>query len=595
MTTGGRDSRGTPPEGPQRQALTRAFLFRFFENDITDGTSDLRSGFFWLLGFLVPIGIFLPMIMSFNWSFIAIVYGSEAVRRLSWSEKAFYTGIAAIVGGAAATIVWSALLVDRRDALVLGVQPVRGRTIVTAKVIALMVGIATIALAMHAGSSFVFGLMVANASTLSFAGRSVLAHFVASSLASAFAFFAVASAQGISALVLGPRLFARLSPAVQVAAAGALIALLLALPSISGSAVRSLEAAGVPTLVVRTPRHTTEVIEPVGRGTQPRAWTLNTPPIWFLGLYETLLGATDPVMHAQAVRAVSATAAVLLLTLVSTALSYRRMARAAIEIGTGAGRRRSPLARWLPSLVARDPTMRAASQLLLATVTRIDRHRLVLAIAGGLALAFTLPGLLAIGGTIDVHSRTGVISLVVLPFVAMVIAAIGFRMAIALPGDLRANWALDVVSIDRRLARAGVWRTFYALVVIPSAALAVALCVWSERSDLALASGALCLAEGALVVEVMLAGFRDMPCAAAFQAGAINFRVLWPLYAIGFAVATTGIPTLIPLVANDVVKLAILCMMLLALTLLVRLRESRRVEIPHARGDEAAFQVLGIM
>jgi hypothetical protein len=187
------------------------------------------------------------------------------------------------------------------------------------------------------------------------------------------------------------------------------------------------------------------------------------------------------------------------------------------------------------------------------------------------------------------------VSLVVLPFVAMVIAAIGFRMAIALPGDLRANWALDVASVDRRRARAGVWRTFYVLVVVPSAALGVALCIWSGRGDLALACGAMCLAEGALVVEALLAGFRDMPCAAAFQAGGINFRVFWPLYGIAFAVATTGIPTLIPQVARDVVLLAILCGVLIGLTLLLRLRESRRVELPHASGDEAAFQVLGIM
>src|SRR5262249_21750402 len=160
-----------------------------------------------------------------------------------------------VVGGAAATITWSALLVDRRDALVLGVQPVRGRTIVTAKVIALLIAIITIAVGMHAGSAVVFGMMVANASTLTFAGRNVLAHFTASALATAFAFFAVAATQGLAALVLGPRLFARASAAIQVAAASALIALLLALPIISGSAVRTLEASGVRPLIVQTRRH----------------------------------------------------------------------------------------------------------------------------------------------------------------------------------------------------------------------------------------------------------------------------------------------------------------------------------------------------
>jgi hypothetical protein len=166
---------------------------------------------------------------------------------------------------------------------------------------------------------------------------------------------------------------------------------------------------------------------------------------------------------------------------------------------------------------------------------------------------------------------------------------------VALPGDLRGNWVFDVVSVDRRRARGGVWRTFYALVVVPSAALGAALCIWSGRTDLAFACGATCLAEGALVVEILLAGFRDMPCAAAFQAGAINFRLLWPVYAVAFAVATTGIPTLIPLLAPDVIMLAIVCALMGGLALLLGVRESRRVEVPRARGDEAAFQVLGIM
>ena len=86
-----------------------------------------------------------------------------------------------------------------------------------------------------------------------------------------------------------------------------------------------------------------------------------------------------------------------------------------------------------------------------------------------------------------------------------------------------------------------------------------------------------------------------MPCAAAFQAGGANVRAFWPVYGIAFGIATTGIPTLIPMLAHDVVLLAMLCGILIALALLLRLRESRRIEIPVAREDEAAFQVLGIM
>ena len=46
-----------PGEVGQCRALARAFLFRFFENEITAGSSDLRSSFFWLLSILIPPGM----------------------------------------------------------------------------------------------------------------------------------------------------------------------------------------------------------------------------------------------------------------------------------------------------------------------------------------------------------------------------------------------------------------------------------------------------------------------------------------------------------------------------------------------------------
>ena len=36
-------------------------LARFFDNEITAGSGDLRSSFFWLMAFLAPIGILIPI------------------------------------------------------------------------------------------------------------------------------------------------------------------------------------------------------------------------------------------------------------------------------------------------------------------------------------------------------------------------------------------------------------------------------------------------------------------------------------------------------------------------------------------------------
>src|SRR5688572_27793030 len=119
------------------KALTGAFFARFFESEITTGFDDLKSPFFWLLAALAIPGMFIPWIMAFDWHLIAMMKGPLALREASQAEKTFYLGFAMIASGLLTTIVWSTLLPDRRDTLILGSLPVGSSTIVAAKLAAL--------------------------------------------------------------------------------------------------------------------------------------------------------------------------------------------------------------------------------------------------------------------------------------------------------------------------------------------------------------------------------------------------------------------------------------------------------------------------
>src|SRR5262249_32102562 len=156
-------------EGVQCRALTRAFLFRFFENEVTAGSSDLRSSFFWLMSVLVPPGLCLPVLALMKWSIANYVYGAEGVRRVAWMDKTMYLGFSMVAGGVVGAIVWSALLVDRRDTIVLGVQPLRGRTIVIAKLLALATYIGIFIAGMHTLAAFAYGIFLGNFGDVPFA------------------------------------------------------------------------------------------------------------------------------------------------------------------------------------------------------------------------------------------------------------------------------------------------------------------------------------------------------------------------------------------------------------------------------------------
>ncbi|MFI5179243.1 MAG: hypothetical protein ACHQO8_11790, partial [Vicinamibacterales bacterium] len=537
-----------PREGPQRRALARAFLYRFFENEITGGSSDLRASFFWLLSVLIPPGLCTPFLAIWDWTTAAYTFGPDGLRRLAWTDKTLYLGFSMVVAGAVSAVIWNALLVDRRDALVLGVQPVRGRTIVSAKVLALIAYTGIVVVGMHTCASFSYGVLLGNWSGAAFALRNIFAHFVASCLASAFVFFAICGLQGVCLLLLGPRRFARVSPVLQLSVVVAVLALLVALPTISASAVRSLEAAGVvPLTVQRRFVGLVTVHATTGAGAVARAWVPYAPPIWFLGVYEWILGGADPVLARLAATALVATLGALALTLVTYPLAYQRMAVAAVEsVDTGLARR-GRLSRALPALISRHPTTQAATQFLLATLGRVERHRFVVAMTAGVAAAWAVPVVVSSLALFDAPPRITTVRLLSVPFSVMVILTVGLHLAASLPGDERASWIFRVIAPDPWRARAAVWRVCFLVAVLPIELVAAVVAWRSWGGMFALTNALVGLVLGALLVEILLNRLSGMPCAYAWRPRTEHLRAWWPVYFFGFLIFT-GLPPALPLV-----------------------------------------------
>ena len=533
-----------PNAGSQRRALTHAFLFRFFENEVTAGSNDLRGSFLWLLSVLVPPGLCLPFLALMRWSIANYVFGSEGVRRIAWQDKTTYIGFSMIVAAAVGAIVWTSLLIDRRDTLVLGAQPLRARTIVVSKLLALAAYVGLLIGGMHTLASLAYGMLLGDFVSAAFALRGMLAHFVASSLGSAFVLLAVCGLQGLLLASLGPKLFARISPLVQLLLAVAVLESLLALPFVAGSAVRSLEASGVAPLVVHRHGRTLVVHPTAGPESIARAWVPATPPIWFLGVYEEILGTPDPRLRDLARRGIVAVTAALGVVVLTYPLAYRRMAIAAVESPDLGPARHAYVSRFLPALIARDPTSRAAVQFLLATLGRVERHRFVVAMAAGLALAIVVPVAINSIGLLDRPPGWTTVPLLAIPFYVMACLAPSLRFAAVLPGDARASWLFQVVDPDRWRARAGVWRVvfLFGVALIELAFLPVAWHAWGAWFGFTnLVTG---LTFGTLLIEVLFWRTLGMPCAEPWRPRPGHLRVWWPLYFFAFLIFTLLAPGL---------------------------------------------------
>ncbi len=501
----------------QVRALTRAFLSRYFESEITTTTDDLKGSFFWLLAALAMPGVFIPWLMVFDWHLVAMFQGADRLREASGAEKTFYLGFSMIASGLLTAIAWSSLLPDHRDTLILGTLPVKPRTVVIAKLAALAGYIAIVAVSMHAMAAFFFGAILSTNSPFLFLVRGMVAHFVAACAASAAVALWVAAAQGVTLAIVGPRLFVRLTTALQ-AGLVALIALgLAALPTITSSAV--------------------DTVRGFGRGMQP--WILSTPPVWFLGLYEWILGTSDPRIIGLARTAGLALALPAVAIAIAYPLAYRRLMVAVVETGQRPGR--SVLARasgWaLVAAAGRHPEARATADFLTSSLARVERHRFVLAIALGVAVAWGLPGWNALTPTARLEP-----ALLSLPLVAMMFLLVGLRVASALPADVRAAWLFDVHSPSRSNARQALERMLFVLGVLPPVLLSAPLYWWLWGSNVAAMHAVISVALGVLLIELLIWHCDGMPCGQRWSPGRLDLGRRWPFHLAVFLIVAAVIP-----------------------------------------------------
>ena len=537
----------------QVDALARAFFARFFESEITAGTDDLKQSFFWLLAALAMPGIMIPVLMSFDWTLLAMVHGYDGVRALAMGEKAFYLGVSMLSAGGLTAIAWTSLLPDRRDTLILGAMPVAPSIVVAAKLAALAAYVGVIAAGTHLAGTLFWASLLGNNAPFTFLLRSFPAHLVSSVAITATTALAIASGQGLTLALLGPRLYQRASTVLQVTVVALLAVFLAMLPVIGSSAVHTI--AGGP---------------------RAQPWLLWLPPMWFLGLYEWILGTSDPVLRLLAQRAVIATAVSAGLVMVTYPLAYRRLMVAVVESGR---QHRGFAARsWQAMLVGaagRRPGPRAAADFLSATLGRVERHRFIVAITLGLAVAWSLPGLRAYTPSSEPSA-----ALLSLPIAIMMFLLAGLRVASVLPGDPRAAWLFEVHDLSRADARQALERTMLLLGIAPPVLLSTPIYWYLWGATPAATHALVMLALGVATLELLIWHCNGMPCGQQWTPARMGFGRRWPLQAGIFLLVVLGVPQLEVLLFRSATLAATFVATLIVLAAAARYASARHEIIP---------------
>ena len=136
--------------------LVQLFSRRFFENDLLAPDIDLRPSAIWLLPALAAPAFLWTIKRAVPYSLMS-VHGYRLVEVASWLDKSLLMALAMAGAGVVTVLVWEALLVDRRDAFVLGSLPIQPRMVVAAKALAVLRVFAVIA-ALNLPSVLLFSL-----------------------------------------------------------------------------------------------------------------------------------------------------------------------------------------------------------------------------------------------------------------------------------------------------------------------------------------------------------------------------------------------------------------------------------------------------
>jgi hypothetical protein len=495
---------GSGIELRQLLILTRHFFDRLFRNETVDFEDQMKEKLIAALSLLAVFFSWASWLMLFKYHFVPDV-------GRSWQEKNYIFTLMMLVFALITLLEWDILFPDRRDFLNLTPLPVRLRTVFAAKLASFVLFVGLFSVAMMGVSSILFSMYLTEwrANSLVLAVRYVAAHLLSGFAANFTVFFSVVFLQLLMMAVLPDGLFRKAALAVRFMLAVGLIFLLLSFvvaPSILGRSFHDLESL----------KETGDL------------FMFRFPPLWFVGLYEVLLGTRDAVFEAEARTA----GLVLVLALAafggSGILSYRRHVLKTLEVPKARPaffRLREGWRKIIAASVLRTPEERAVYGFFSETLRSSARHRmsLVYSFAGGAA------GMLVLAAAYREAFRTLTPAngfLLVQPLLLAFTVVVALRMLVDRPAALEANWVFRLTETPRVSRYAsGLKKAVILKFLVPLflAVLGIHALLWDFRS--ALTHAAFGLIVSVLGVEAAFFRFRKIPFACSWVPGKLKLHV----------------------------------------------------------------------
>jgi hypothetical protein len=476
--------------------LVRHFFGRFFDTESFSPQSEPAARMTQTLGILaVPGAFFILMFLPCTFAGWALVSG-----------RYLFLSVSMLLMGFIMVFEWDALFPDRRDYLILSTLPIRISTLFLAKVTALAIFLAVFLLDVNFFSALLWPAMDGGPDGLGI----LWAHTAAMVLGGLFMALAIGALRGVLVTLLPARVLRPVSVLVQAILMAALVMLFF-------------------------------LTYPIAFHIRGLLKYEYFPPLWFIGLYETLRPAirrgSPELLHlgAVGVKALWGAAGLFLLTYLPL---YRRHARRIIEAPDSIlGPRvaaRSRVGALLDRVLLKHPVEQAVFHFIGQTLARSAMHRLFLATYGGFGAAIAV---LTLGSGADGRLR--------LPLSLSFVLISGLRAAFNFPSELPANWAFrisETAGVRGYLAATRKW--IVACAVVPLFALLAPVEFVTFAPVTAAFHTVYGIALSLLLMEILFFGFRKVPFTCSHFPGKVNLVGLGAAYILGFTLYSRSMATL---------------------------------------------------
>jgi hypothetical protein len=261
-----------------------------------------------------------------------------------------------------------------------------------------------------------------------------LVHFFSCFLANLFMFFFCVFLQGILMAALNQSLFKKVSLIFRFILLVAFVFLMFF--HLSGS------VSGLPD----------EISSFEGLKESNSTFIYAYPPMWFVGVYEKLLGNQDPFFQALANFALLAIVFILVAFFVTLEVSYRRHIKRTQEVKTRpvhALKLREFFSRVFNAIFLRNPVQRAIFSFFGKTFSRSSQYKMRLASYLAVAVALILV-LLASGGTKAAKFPVSSKNILAIPLILSFFLLVGIRILVNIPSSPEANWIFRMTEAEAK-------------------------------------------------------------------------------------------------------------------------------------------------